>query len=122
MTEKLFAANQKNPGRERRGAASDRSRRGELPSGTARRNAVPYPKAAPPPPLPDMYEKNFSITIVPYLRPVWHIQFQETAAGKAKGSGFPRKSDPRLSKKWFARKSCTKVVKCMPAGSGHGFV
>ena len=25
-----------------------------------------------------------------------------------------------LSKKWFAGKSCTKIVKCMPAGSGHG--
>ena len=28
----------------------------------------------------------------------------------------------RLSKKWFARKSCTKEATCMPAGSGHGFV
>ena len=41
---------------------------------------------------------------------------------KAKIPPSSRMAGFRLSKKWFARKSCTKEVTCMPAGSGHGFV
>ena len=41
---------------------------------------------------------------------------------KAKIPPSSRMAGFRLSKKWFARKSCTKEATCMPTGSGHGFV
>ena len=41
---------------------------------------------------------------------------------KAKIPPSSRMAGFRLSKKWFARKSCTKEAMCMPARSGHGFV